>query len=43
MKGVTEDEIGGIIREVPRNRMSDVTRRFTLELILLNQERLLKS
>ncbi len=42
MKGVTRQEIEGIIRQVPPNRMSEVTQLFTLELIMVNQERLLK-
>ena len=41
MQGVTREEIGAMIREVPPDRMSEVTRRFTLELILVNQQRLL--
>lgn len=42
IKGVTREEIEGMIREVPPDRMSEVTRRFTLELIMVNRERLLK-
>jgi hypothetical protein len=42
ISGVTREEIEAIIQEVPPNRMSDVARRFTLELIMANQERLLK-
>jgi hypothetical protein len=41
MKVVTRAEIESMIREVPPERMSEVTRRFTLELIMVNQERLL--
>ena len=41
MNSVTPDEIEAIIREVPPNRMSAVTRRFTLELLVANQTRLL--
>jgi hypothetical protein len=41
IKGVTTQEIEAIIREVPPERMSEVTRRFTLELITVNQQRLL--
>jgi hypothetical protein len=43
IRGVTPEEIESIIREVPRDRMSMVARRFTQELILVNQERLLRS
>jgi uncharacterized FlaG/YvyC family protein len=32
MKSVTKEEMESIIREVPPERMSPVTRRFTLEL-----------
>jgi len=42
IRGVTRKEIEAIIQEVPLDRMSDVARRFTLELITANQERLLK-
>jgi len=42
IKGVTRDEIYSILREVPPNRMSETTRRFTLELLMANQARLLK-
>jgi hypothetical protein len=42
MKSVTREEIAAIIMEVPPNRMSEVARRFTLELIMANQARLLK-
>jgi hypothetical protein len=42
IKGVTRAEIEAMIMEVPAKRMSDVARRFTLELIMANQERLLK-
>jgi hypothetical protein len=42
ISGVTREEIEAIIKEVPPNRMSDVARRFTLELMMANQERLLK-
>jgi hypothetical protein len=39
---VTREEIKAIIEDVPPDRMSDVARRFTLELIVANQQRLLK-
>jgi hypothetical protein len=42
IRGVTREEIEAIIQQVPPNRMSEVARRFTLELIMANQERLLK-
>jgi len=42
ISGVTREEIEAIIQQVPPNRMSDVARRFTLELIMANQERLLR-
>ncbi len=42
IQGVTRQEIEAIVQEVPRDRMTDVTRRFTVELIVVNQERLLK-
>jgi hypothetical protein len=41
IRGVTGVEIEAIIEEVPANRMSEVARRFTLALILANQERIL--
>ena len=40
--GVTKEEIEAMVREVPPNRMSEVTRRFTVELITVNQERLVQ-
>jgi hypothetical protein len=42
IQSVTRQEIKSIVQEVPPNRMTDVTRRFTVELIVTNQERLLK-
>jgi hypothetical protein len=42
IRGVTCEEIKAIIEEVPPNRMSEVARRFTLALILENQERIIK-
>jgi hypothetical protein len=42
IRGVTREEIEAIVKEVPPNRMSDLARLFTLELIMANQERLLK-
>jgi hypothetical protein len=42
IRGVTKEEIRAIIQEVPPARMSDVARRFTLDLITANQERLLR-
>jgi hypothetical protein len=42
IKGVTENEIEAIVREVPPNRMSQVTRQFTQELIIVNQQRLVE-
>ncbi len=42
IKGVTRKEIETIVQEVPPNRMSDVARCFTVDLIVVNQERLLK-
>jgi hypothetical protein len=42
IQGVTREEIEAIIQGVPPNRMSDVARRFTLELIMANQERLVR-
>jgi hypothetical protein len=42
IRGVTREEIEAIVMEVPPDRMSDVARRFTLELIMANQERLLR-
>lgn len=41
IRSVTRAEIEAMIREVPPDRMSEVTRRFTLELIAVNQKRLL--
>ncbi|CAN5438690.1 hypothetical protein BH20VER3_BH20VER3_06000 [soil metagenome] len=41
LASVTTAEVESIIREVPPNRMSAVTRRFTLELLTVNQQRLL--
>lgn len=42
IRGVTRKEIEAIVQEVPPNRMSEVARRFTVELIAVNQERLLE-
>jgi len=42
IRSVTPEEIKAIIEEVPPNRMSEVARQFTLELIMANQQRLLK-
>jgi hypothetical protein len=42
IKGVTRKEIEVMVQEVPPNRMSEVTRRFTVELIVVNQQRLLR-
>jgi hypothetical protein len=39
--GVTREEIEATVREVPPDRMTDVTRRFTVELVVTNQHRLL--
>lgn len=42
INGVTRKEIEAIVHEVPPNRMSEVARRFTVELIMVNQQRLVK-
>jgi hypothetical protein len=42
IRSVTPEEIKAIIEEVPPDRMSEVARRFTLDLIMANQQRLLK-
>jgi len=41
LAGVTSAEVEGIVREVPPNRMSAVTRRFTMELLTVNRQSLL--
>lgn len=41
LAGVTMAEVESIVREVPPHRMSAVTRRFTTELLSVNQQRLL--
>ena len=43
LRGVTTDEVERILREVPPNRMSEITRRFTHELLMTNQQRLLQT
>jgi len=42
LRGVTKGEMERIVREIPPNRMTDITRRFTLELLTTNQQRLLQ-
>jgi hypothetical protein len=42
IRGVTGEEIEAIIQKVPAQRMSDAARRFTLDLIAANQQRLLQ-
>lgn len=39
---VNRDEVWAILERVPTERMSDICKRFTLELLCVNQERLLK-
>jgi hypothetical protein len=41
IKRVTREEIEAIVKDVPPHRMSEVAQRFTLELLMVNQERLL--
>jgi hypothetical protein len=40
IRGVTREEIESIIQKVPPNRMSEVARRFTLELIAVIEPRI---
>lgn len=42
LQEVNPDAIRGILERVPTNRMSEICRRFTLELLLANQRRLLE-
>jgi hypothetical protein len=42
IKNVTREQIEGIVQQVPRKRMSDVAQRFTIELLMVNQQRLLE-
>ena len=39
---VTRHEIKSVLDEVPAKRMTNISKEFTLELLLVNQERLLK-
>jgi len=43
LAGIRQDEVDAILAEVPPQRMSPVTRQFTLELLTINQRRLLES
>ena len=40
---IRKDAVDAILAEVPPQRMSPVTREFTLELLMINQRRLLES
>ena len=42
LQAVNQDEIWGILERVPSERMSEICKRFTLELVLTNQRRLLE-
>lgn len=42
LRAVNRDEIRGILERVPVERMSDTCKRFTIELLLTNQRRLLE-
>jgi hypothetical protein len=42
LRGVNQSEMTRILERVPRERMSDTCRQFTLELLLTNQQRLLE-
>lgn len=41
LRGITRDDVDEIIRQVPEPLMSPAARRFTIELLLLNQQRIL--
>lgn len=43
LKGINHNVVDAILAEVPPQRMSPVTRAFTLELLMINQRRLLES
>jgi len=43
LKGISQNAVDAILAEVPPQRMSPVTREFTLELLTINQRRLLES
>ncbi len=42
LRAVNQNEIRGILERVPAERMSEICKRFTLELLLTNQRRLLE-
>jgi len=42
LQAVNRDTIGAILERVPLARMSETCKRFTLELLLTNQRRLLE-
>lgn len=42
LRGVNRDAVWGILERVPLERMSDICKRFTMELLLNNQQRLLE-
>lgn len=42
LQAVNQDEIWGILEKVPAARMTEICKRFTLELLLTNQRRLLE-
>jgi hypothetical protein len=41
LRGVNRDPVWSILERIPTTRMSDICKRFTMELLLINQQRLL--